>query len=61
MLKIIGIWHRKHSCVLSVASVSYVAERTTSYFVKLSNANHDGVTQQICDRLRDFETERSAT
>ena len=21
------------------------------------NANHDGVTQQICDRLRDFETE----
>ena len=25
------------------------------------NANHDGVTQQICDRLRDFETERSAT
>ena len=30
---------------------------TTSYLVKLSNANHDGVTQQICDRLRDFETE----
>ena len=25
--------------------------------MKLSNANHDGVTQQICDRLRDFETE----
>ena len=23
---------------------------TTSYLVKLSNANHDGVTQQICDR-----------
>ena len=30
---------------------------TTSYLAKLSNANHDGVTQQICDRLRDFETE----
>ncbi|MBO5108815.1 MAG: hypothetical protein J6B97_10350 [Bacteroidales bacterium] len=30
---------------------------TTSYLVKLTNANHDGVTQQICDRLRDFETE----
>ena len=30
---------------------------TTSCLVKLSNANHDGVTQQICDRLRDFETE----
>ena len=30
---------------------------TTSYLTKLSNANHDGVTQQICDRLRDFETE----
>ena len=30
---------------------------TTSYLVKLSNANHDGVTQQICDRMRDFETE----
>ena len=30
---------------------------TTSYLAKLSNANHDGVTQQICDRLRDFEKE----
>ena len=36
-----------------------MANRTlgTSYLVRLSNSNHDGVTQQICDRLRDFETE----
>jgi hypothetical protein len=25
------------------------------------NANHDGVTQQIDDRLQGFETDRSAT
>ncbi len=25
---------------------------TTSYLAKLSNANHDGVTQQIDDRLQ---------
>jgi hypothetical protein len=30
---------------------------TTSYLVKLSNANHDGVTQQIDDRLQAFETD----
>ena len=30
---------------------------TTNYLSCLSNANHDGVSQQICDRLRDFETE----
>ena len=30
---------------------------TTSYLVKLSNANHDGVTQQIDDRFAGFETE----
>ena len=30
---------------------------TTNYLSRLSNANHDGVSQQICDRLRDFETE----
>lgn len=30
---------------------------TTSYLVKLSNANHDGVTQQIDDRFSAFETE----
>lgn len=30
---------------------------TTSYLVKLSNANHDGVTQQIDDRFSAFETD----
>lgn len=30
---------------------------TTSYLVRLSVANHDGVTQQIDDRLAEFETE----
>ena len=30
---------------------------TTSYLTKLSNANHDGVTQQIDDRLQSFETD----
>ena len=30
---------------------------TTSYLVKLTNANHDGVTQQIDDRLAELETE----
>ena len=30
---------------------------TTSYLVKLSVANHDGVTQQICDRLNGFTTD----
>ena len=30
---------------------------TTSYLVKLSNANHDGVTQQIDNRFGAFETD----
>ena len=30
---------------------------TTSYLVRLTNANHDGVTQQIDDRLNAFETD----
>ncbi len=30
---------------------------TTSYLTRLSNANHDGVTQQICDRLTGFTTD----
>ena len=30
---------------------------TTSYLARLTNANHDGVTQQIDDRLQGFETE----
>lgn len=29
----------------------------TSYLLKLTNANHDGVTQQIDDRLQAFETD----
>jgi len=29
---------------------------TTNYLTKLSNANHDGVSQQICDRLVAFTT-----
>jgi len=32
---------------------------TTSYLAQLSNANHDGVTQQIDDRLQAFETENT--
>ena len=32
---------------------------TTSYLTKLSNANHDGVTQQIDDRLQGLETENT--
>ena len=32
---------------------------TTSYLTKLSNANHDGVTQQIDDRLQGLETENA--
>ena len=34
---------------------------TTSYLTKLSNANHDGVTQQIDDRFAAFETDRSTS
>lgn len=30
---------------------------TTNYLSRLSNANHDGVTQQICDRLSAFTTD----
>ena len=30
---------------------------TTNYLTKLSNANHDGVGQQICDRLVAFTTD----
>ena len=30
---------------------------TTSYLSPLSNANHDGVSQQICDRLTTFTTD----
>ena len=38
-----------------------MANRTlgTSFLVRLSNSNQDGVTQQICDRMRDFETENT--
>ena len=32
---------------------------TTSYLAQLSNANHDGVSQQICDRLTGFETDNA--
>ena len=32
---------------------------TTSYLARLSNANHDGVTQQICDRLTGFATDNA--
>lgn len=30
---------------------------TTSYLAQLTNANHDGVSQQICDRLTAFTTD----
>ena len=30
---------------------------TTNYLTRLSNANHDGVTQQIDDRFAEFETD----
>ena len=30
---------------------------TNSYLTRLSVANHDGVTQQICDRLVAFVTD----
>ena len=32
---------------------------TTSYLIKLSTANHDGVTQQISDRLNDYTTDNA--
>ena len=32
---------------------------TTSFLTRLSNANHDGVTQQISDRLTGFSTDNS--
>ena len=32
---------------------------TTSYLAQLSNANHDGVTQQICDRMTGFTTDNA--
>ena len=32
---------------------------TTSFFARLSNANHDGVTQQCCDRLTGFTTDNA--
>ena len=32
---------------------------TTSYLAQLTNANHDGVTQQISDRLQAFETDNA--
>ena len=32
---------------------------TTSYLSRLSVANHDGVTQQICDRFTAFQTDNS--
>lgn len=37
----------------------YMATKTltTSYLAQLTNANHDGVTQQIHDRLKAFETD----
>ena len=34
---------------------------TTSYLAQLTNANHDGVTQLIDERLQAFQTDRSAT
>ena len=32
---------------------------TTSYLAQLTNANHDGVTQQIDDRFAEFETDNA--
>ncbi len=32
---------------------------TTNYLTRLSNANHDGVTQQIDDRFAEFETDNA--
>ena len=32
---------------------------TTSYLAQLSNANHDGVSQQICDRLTGYTTDNA--
>ncbi|MBQ7181683.1 MAG: hypothetical protein IJR87_10380, partial [Bacteroidaceae bacterium] len=32
---------------------------TTSYLAQLTNANHDGVTQQIDDRFAAFETDNA--
>ena len=32
---------------------------TTNYLSRLSNANHDGVTQQICDRMTGFTTDNA--
>ena len=32
---------------------------TTSYLTRLSMANHDGVSQQICDRLTAFATDNA--
>ena len=32
---------------------------TTNYLSRLSNANHDGVSQQICDRLNAFTTDNA--
>ena len=38
-----------------------MAQKTlrTSYLAQLTNANHDGVTQQIDDRLQGFETDNT--
>jgi len=38
-----------------------MANRTliTSFLARLSNANHDGVTQQICDRLTGYTTDNA--
>ena len=32
---------------------------TTSYLARLTNANHDGVSQQICDRLTGYTTDNA--
>ena len=45
----------------SLTPKNFMAQKTltTSYLSKLANANHDGVTQQIDDRLQAFETENT--
>ena len=48
----------KKTSLISIEKKGIMANKnlTTSYLTRLSMANHDGVSQQICDRLTAFAT-----
>ena len=50
---------RKFKLYNKKSTIMATKNLTTSYLAQLNNANHDGVSQQICDRLTGFTTDNA--